>query len=52
MKELWTKFMSIHYLAPFGNDGRGTRIYLYPFVFVAVVSAAAPLINFAIYGNF
>jgi len=47
-----SKFMDIHYLLPYGNGGRGTKIYLYPFVFVAVVSAAAPLINFAIYGNF
>ena len=45
-----TKFMAIHYLAPFGNEGRGTKIYLYPFVFVAVVSCVAPLINMAIYG--
>lgn len=44
--------MAIHCLAPFGNDGRGTRIYLYPFVFVAVVATAAPLINYMIYGNF
>jgi hypothetical protein len=44
--------MDIHYLAPFGNGGRGTKIHLYPFVFVAVVAGVAPLINFAIYGNF
>lgn len=47
-----SKFMDIHYLAPFGNDGRGTKIYLYPFVFVAVVAVAAPLINYMIYGTF
>jgi hypothetical protein len=51
-KSLWAKFMAIHYLLPYGNGGRGTKIYLYPFVFVAVVSGVAPLINFAIYGNF
>jgi len=50
--EWLAKFMDIHYLLPYGNGGRGTKIYLYPFVFVAVVSIAAPLINFAIYGNF
>jgi hypothetical protein len=52
-KKGWFKrFLDIHYLLPYGNGGRGTRIYLYPFVFVAVVAAVAPLINFAIYGNF
>ena len=48
----WAKFMAIHYLAPFGNGGRGTKIHLYPFVFVAVVGLVAPLINFVVYGNF
>ena len=52
MKELWQKFMSIYYLAPFGNGGRGTRIYLWPFVGVAVIAIAAPLINYMIYGTF
>jgi len=47
-----SKFMDIHYLAPFGNGGRGTKIHLYPFVFVAVVITAAPLINYMIYGTF
>jgi len=49
-KALWAKFMAIHYLAPFGNDGRGTRIYLFPFVGVAVVAIVAPIINGIIYG--
>lgn len=49
---LWAKFMAIHYLLPFGNGGRGTKVYLFPFVGVAVIALAAPLINFAIYGNF
>ena len=51
-RSLWRKFMDIHYLLPYGNGGRGTKIHLYPFVFVAVVAAVAPLINFAMYGNF
>lgn len=51
-KSLWAKFMDIHYLAPFGNGGRGTKIYLFPFVGVAVVAGAAPLINYMIYGTF
>lgn len=37
--------MDIHYLAPFGNGGRGTRIYLFPFVGVAVVAGIAPIID-------
>ena len=49
-QSIWAKFKAIHYLAPFGNDGRGTKIPLYPFVFVAVVAIAAPIINGLIYG--
>ena len=43
---MFEKFMAIHYLAPFGNGGRGTKIHLYPFVFVAVVAGLAPVIDY------
>lgn len=42
---LLTKFMAIHYLAPFGNGGRGTKIHLWPFAMIVAVSIAAPIIN-------
>lgn len=45
MKELWTKFMDIHVTLPFGNDGRGTKVYLWPFVGVAVIMFAAVQID-------
>ena len=45
LKELWTKFMEIHYLAPFGNGGRGTKVFLWPFVGVAVVAVLAPVVD-------
>jgi len=51
-KSLWAKFMGKYWTLPFGNGGRGTRVYLFPFVGVAVVAAAAPLINYMIYGTF
>lgn len=37
MKEAWDKFMDIHWTLPWGNGGRGTPVYLWPFVGVAVV---------------
>jgi len=37
------KFMDIHYTLPWGNDGRGTRVYLWPFVGVAVFLALTGL---------
>ena len=42
---MFKKFMEIHYLAPFGNGGRGTKIKLWPFVFVAVMAIAMPLVD-------
>jgi len=46
------KFMEIHCTLRFGNDGRGTKVYLFPFVGVAIVLGTAMIINYNIYGNF
>ena len=42
---LFEKFMVIHYTLPFGNGGRGTKVFLWPFVGVAVMTIAMPLID-------
>ena len=42
---LWAKFMGIYWTLPFGNGGRGTRVYLFPFVGVAAVAVIAPIID-------
>jgi len=42
---MFQKFMEIHYLLPWGNGGRGTKVFLWPFVGVAIVSIAAPIID-------
>lgn len=43
--ELWTKFMSIYWTLPFGNSGRGTKVYLFPFVGVAVTLLFAWIVD-------
>jgi len=29
-------FMNFHWVLPFGNEGRGTKVYLWPFMGLAV----------------
>ena len=48
---MFDKFMNIYWTLPFGNDGRGTRVYLFPFVGVLVTILGAMIINYIIYGN-
>lgn len=42
---MFQKFMEIHYLLPWGNDGRGTKVYLWPFVGVTIILIFASLID-------
>lgn len=43
------QLMEIHWTLPFGNEGRGTKVYLWPFVMVTAVSILAPVINWVLF---
>ena len=38
---MFEKFINIHLTLPFGNEGRGTKVYLWPFVGAALICLAA-----------
>jgi hypothetical protein len=39
------KIKEIYYTLPWGNDGRGTRVYLWPFLWVIGILFAAWIID-------